>query len=148
MTQSSVLICKPDITLDDIHRTISERWPRDTRAQLGRCNIEIQDQTGSVQYVSIGKLEPSDEVRADYQSNDDIPASVRETLNDTVFYNFVYNNYEFCNLVIRHLISQLIPDQQQAWLDNDHGVLISARTLLKEFSADSAWDWRRARWSD
>ena len=148
MTQSFVLICEPDITLDDIHRTISERWPGDAHIQLGRCNLEIQDHTGGIQYISVGKLEPSNEVRADYQSNDDFPASVRSTLNDAVFYHFVYNDYEFCKLVVRHIISQLIPDQRQAWLDNDHGVLISARTIKKELSADPAWDWRRARWAD
>lgn len=141
MTQSVMLICPTTVTLKDICRMLSEQWSQNMFVHPDRCTI----QTGknSTIYVSIHELVPADEVRDEYLCDDDIPARIREKLQDTVFFTFGYNDHSFCGSVIQYLLSELENVRDRVWLDNDYGTLIPADTVLKELRANPAWDWRR-----
>jgi hypothetical protein len=143
MSKSVVLICPVDVTLLRIYTMLNEQWPGKCWHISGeRPEAQVQYYDNGCWYVSFNELTPTQDVRSDYEDNDEIPQNIKEKLVEKVFYLVSFNDYEFCGTVIRYLLSRLIASSPDIWLDNDYGVLIPARSILAEFDVDPNWDWR------
>jgi hypothetical protein len=143
MSQSVVLICPATVSIEDIGAILSKRWTKEElRCHRGRYDLEVRDSSGAALYVSIGQMTPTEGVRSEYMSNEDVGEDVIASLPDSVFFHALFNDYAFCSIVLHHVLLALIDHQQRIWIDNDYGVLIRADLVLEKLGSDSSWDWR------
>jgi hypothetical protein len=149
MAKSAVLIAPADVTLHRISAALNEGWPANSSYVEGekpQAHVQVAD--NGAWYVTFSELTPTDDVRGDYEDNDEIPESIRKALSGKRFYLVSFNDYGFGAAVVRHVLSALGAASEDIWLDNDYGVLIPAGRILAELAADPNWDWRSSRPAD
>ena len=93
----------------------------------------VADENGYVIFQQSADI--TAELMNEYEEEEliDIPITLNEM-------NFILVSYKSISLLKKVFLVE--PWNQNIWIDNDHGLILSLKEFIKKISEDSNWDWR------
>ena len=130
--QSIILIGKKDFGLEDIKESFQHGSIK-TWDNLEEGEYSVADENGYVIFQQSADI--TAELMNEYEEEEliDIPITLNEM-------NFILVSYKSISLLKKVFLVE--PWNQNIWIDNDHGLILSLKEFIKKISEDSNWDWR------
>ena len=148
MSQSTVLVCPPDVQISELSNVLKEQWPsHHWFTPQGSPALQIQEVEHGTSYLSVDELGPAEDVTQEYEENDELPVNLRSQLRGKHYYLLTFNNEHLFMKAFLLILSRLKSHLDDIWLDNGYGALIPARTFMEEAARNPAWEWRQFQYS-